>query len=57
MVANKFLADKIERIYGTILKETELQKSLAYEAERQKYLDLSEEEKQDRLVDGLYHWN
>jgi len=56
-VANKFLSDKIERIYGSKLKETELEKSRVYEAERQKYLDLSEEEKQDRLVDGLYHWN
>lgn len=57
MVANKFLYDKIERIYGTKKKETELQKLRAYEAERQKYLNLSVEEKQARLVDGLYHWN
>ena len=57
MVANKFLLDKVNRVYGTKLKETEMQKQRAYEAERQKYLDLSEEEKQARLVDGLYHWN
>ncbi|HEY3369325.1 MAG TPA: hypothetical protein VGK10_00675 [Prolixibacteraceae bacterium] len=57
MVANKFLYDKIERIYGTKLKETELQKQRAYEAEVQKYLNLSSEEKQVRLIDGLYHWN
>ena len=57
MVANKFLLDKVNRVYGTKLKETEMEKQRAYEAERQKYLDLSEEEKQARLVDGLYHWN
>jgi len=57
MVANKFLLDKVERIYGTKAKATELQKQRAYEAECQKYLNLSIEEKQARLVDGLYHWN
>jgi pyruvate/oxaloacetate carboxyltransferase len=57
MVANKFLADRVERIYGAKLKETELQKQLAYEKEVQEYLDLTEEEKEARLVEGLYHWN
>ncbi|HEX7583650.1 MAG TPA: hypothetical protein VF373_03085, partial [Prolixibacteraceae bacterium] len=57
MVANKFLYDKIDRIYGTKLKETKLRKQRAYEAEVQKYLNLSAEEKQARLVEGLYHWN
>jgi len=56
-VASKFLNDKIERIYGTKLKETQLQKQRAYEAERQKYDNLSDEEKEARLIDGLYHWN
>jgi pyruvate/oxaloacetate carboxyltransferase len=56
-VANKFLKDKVDRIYGTKLKETELEKQRAYEAERQKYLDLSSEEKQSRLIEGLYNWN
>jgi pyruvate/oxaloacetate carboxyltransferase len=56
-VANKFLKDKVDRIYGTMLKETELEKQRAYEAERQKYLDLSSEEKQTRLIEGLYNWN
>ena len=56
-VANKFLQDKIDRIYGSRLKETELEKQRVYEAERQKYLDLSDEEKQARLIEGLYHWN
>lgn len=57
MVANKFLFDKVERIYGTKLKETELQKQRAYEAEVQKYQNLSSEEKQARLIEGLYQWN
>jgi len=56
-VADKFLHDKVERIYGAKIKESELKKQRAYEAERQKYLSLSAEEKQSRLVDGLYHWN
>lgn len=40
----------MDRIYGAKLKETELKKQRAYEAERQKYLALSAEEKQERLV-------
>jgi pyruvate/oxaloacetate carboxyltransferase len=57
MVATKFLHDKIDRFYGARKKETELEKQRAYEAERKKYLDLSPDEKQARLIDGLYHWN
>lgn len=57
MVANKFLKDKVERIYDSRLKESELEKQRAYEAERQKYLNLSEEEKQERLIEGLYNWS
>jgi len=30
---------------------------MAYETECQKYMALSEEEKQARLIEGLYHWN
>lgn len=56
-VANKFLQDKVDAIYGAILKEKELAAQRAYEAERQKYLDLSDEEKQERLLEGLYNWN
>jgi pyruvate/oxaloacetate carboxyltransferase len=57
MVATKFLRDKIERIFGAKQKETELEKQRAFDAERQRYLELSSEEKQARLIDGLYHWN
>jgi pyruvate/oxaloacetate carboxyltransferase len=56
-VATKFLQDKIDSIYGSRLRETELEKQRVYEAERQKYLDLSDEEKQARLIEGLYNWN
>ncbi|HNW49465.1 MAG TPA: hypothetical protein PKH79_00200 [Prolixibacteraceae bacterium] len=56
-VATKFLQDRVNRIYGEKIHEAELEKQRAFEAERQKYLDLSEEEKQDRLVEGLYNWN
>ena len=56
-VANKFLQDRVDRIYGPKLKETALKIQLAFEAERQKYLDLSDEEKQARLIEGLYTWN
>jgi len=55
-VATKFLNDKIERIYGAKLLEKELEKQRAFEAERQKYLSLSDEEKQALLIEGLYHW-
>jgi len=57
MVACKFLHDKIERIHGTKLKEKLTKQQMAYETECQKYMALSEEEKQARLIEGLYHWN
>jgi pyruvate/oxaloacetate carboxyltransferase len=56
-VANKFLHDKVDRIYGTKLKETELEEQRAYEKELQQYMSLSPEEKQERLIEGLYQWN
>jgi pyruvate/oxaloacetate carboxyltransferase len=55
-VATKFLNDKVERIYGTRYHQSELKKRRAFEAERQKYLSLTEEEKQALLIEGLYHW-
>jgi pyruvate/oxaloacetate carboxyltransferase len=55
-VAAKFLNDKIERIYGEKFHATELEEQRAFEAERQKYLSLSREEKQALLIEGLYHW-
>ena len=56
-VANKFLHDKVDRIYGAKLKETELKEQRAYEKELQQYMSLSPEEKQERLIEGLYQWN
>lgn len=55
-VADKFLFDKVERVYGSRIKESEVQKQKAYEAERQKYLNLTPAEKEARLVEGLYQW-
>lgn len=55
-VANKFLFDKVERIYGQRIKEEEMEKLRAFEAEREKYLSLSDEEKEARLLEGLYHY-
>jgi pyruvate/oxaloacetate carboxyltransferase len=56
-VADKFLHDKVERIYSEVVREKELEKQRAYEAERQQYMSLSKEEKEARLVEGLYNWN
>lgn len=55
-VANKFLHDKVERIYGEKIKEDEMKKQEAFEAERQRYLSLTDEEKEARLIQGLYHY-
>ena len=57
MIACKFLNDKIERIYGTKLKAKKSKKQSEYEAECQKYMALSSEEKEARLLEGLYNWN
>jgi len=55
-VASRFLKDRIDRIYGTRIKEAELARKRAFEAEQFKYMSLSEAEKQARLMDGLYNW-
>ncbi|HNX56614.1 MAG TPA: hypothetical protein PKO30_13580 [Prolixibacteraceae bacterium] len=55
-VANKFLHDKVERIYGEKVKEEEMKKIEEFENERQKYLSLTDEEKEARLIQGLYHY-
>ena len=55
-VASRFLKDRIDRIYGTRIKEAELARKRAFEAEQFKYMNLSEAEKQARLMDGLYNW-
>ena len=57
MVACKFLNDKIERVYGAKLKAKKSKKQSEYEAECQKYMALSPEEREARLIEGLYNWN
>ena len=57
MVACKFLNDKIERIYGTKLKALKSKKQLEYDSECKKYMALTPEERQARLIEGLYNWN
>jgi len=56
-VATKFLEDKLERIHGEQLRAMEQEKREQYEKERNKYLSLSKEEKEARLIEGLYQWN
>jgi pyruvate/oxaloacetate carboxyltransferase len=56
-VANKFLQDKVDRINTERIEKMVRERQQAYEAEKQEYLSLSTEEKQKRLIDGLYHWN
>jgi pyruvate/oxaloacetate carboxyltransferase len=53
-VASKFLHDKIEHVYGEKLRAEEQEKHKKREAERNKYLSLTKEEKEARLLDGLY---
>jgi len=55
-VANKFLQDKVDRIYGEKLNEKERQEQREYNAKRQQYLSLSKEEKERRIIEGLYNW-
>lgn len=57
MVANKFLLDKVHHEHGTRLAEEEEARQRAFEEEKQKYLSLSPEEKEARLIEGLYQWN
>lgn len=54
-VASKFLADKVERIYGAPKKAEEKAKKEKHQAEVEKYLALSNEEKHQRLMDGIYN--
>jgi oxaloacetate decarboxylase alpha subunit/pyruvate carboxylase subunit B len=56
-VANKFLQDKVDRINTEKIEKLVMERQQAFEAEKQEYLSLSTEEKQKRLIDGLYHWN
>ena len=56
-VASSFLKQKVEQKYLDEIHRVEEAKRLKFEAEKQAYNELSPEEKQQRLLDGLYHYN
>jgi len=56
-VATDFLKRRIEQTYLDEIHKVEEEKRRKYEAEKQAYDLLSPEEKQKRLLDGLYHYN
>jgi oxaloacetate decarboxylase alpha subunit/pyruvate carboxylase subunit B len=57
-VANDFLRIRVEQNYLDQIHQIEAQKMQKFEEERAAYQNLSDEEKQKRLLDGLYnyHW-
>ena len=57
-VANDFLRNRVEQNYLDQIHQIEAQKMQKFEEERAAYQNLSDEEKQKRLLDGLYnyHW-
>lgn len=55
-VARSFLNTKTEEKYLTTIWAIEEEKRCKIEAERQKFYDLSAEEKHTRLMKGLYSW-
>lgn len=57
-VANGFLRNKIEEKYQEEANRIEAEKRKKYEAEKAKYDKLSKQEKEKRLLEGLYnyHW-
>jgi oxaloacetate decarboxylase alpha subunit/pyruvate carboxylase subunit B len=56
-VATDFLKRRIEQTYLDEIHKVEEEKRRKYEAEKQAYDSLSPEEKQKRLLDGLYHYH
>jgi len=55
--ASEFLKRRVEQRYLDEIHQVEEEKRKKFEAEKQAYDLLSEEEKQQRLLDGLYHYN
>ncbi len=57
-VANDFLRIRVEQNYLDQIHQIEAQKMQKFEEEKAAYQNLSDEEKQKRLLDGLYnyHW-
>jgi pyruvate/oxaloacetate carboxyltransferase len=56
-VAHDFLKKRIEQKYLAEIHAVEEQKRLKYENERAEYENLTPEQKQQRLLDGLYNYN
>jgi oxaloacetate decarboxylase alpha subunit/pyruvate carboxylase subunit B len=56
-VAHDYLKKRMEDTYLDEIHRVEEEKQEKIEAEKQKYNILSPEEKQKRLLDGLYNYN
>jgi oxaloacetate decarboxylase alpha subunit/pyruvate carboxylase subunit B len=56
-VANKYLKDKIEEKYLADIYKVEEEKQRKIDEEKAKYANLSPEEKEQRLIHGLYNYN
>lgn len=56
-VASDFLKRRVEQAYLDEIHRVEAEKRAAFEAEKQAYESLSPEEKQQRLLEGLYNYD
>ncbi len=56
-VANKYLKDKIEERYLAEIYKVEEEKQRKIDEEKAKYANLTPEEKEQRLIHGLYNYN
>ena len=56
-VARDFLKSKMEQKYMDEIHEIEEERRAAFEAERQAYEELTPEEKEERLLEGLYNYD
>lgn len=57
LVAIQFLRNRVEQRYLEEIHRVEEEKRAKFEAEKLAYEKLTPEEKQQRLLDGLYHYN
>lgn len=55
-VANDFLKKRMEDVYLTEIHAVEAEKQRRIDEEKEKYESLSPEQKEKRLLDGLYHY-
>ncbi|HPG34501.1 MAG TPA: carboxylase, partial [Lentimicrobium sp.] len=56
-VATEFLKRRVEQTYLDEIHKVEEEKRRKFEAEKKAYDDLTPEQKRERLLDGLYHYN